>query len=194
MRRFAAIAAMLLLAACATVTNTLPPSEVPKLKLTSVRVSFAPEAHIQWEEGVRGYAAANAITDDQIAMASNDPKAKEFVRNKLATRLREGVERNLRPHLAGSRPVRLEIIVYNFTISSAVQRVIIGGSHFMIADATLVDASTGVPIVSHPKMSGNAMAGQGWAGVAVDAMIAGNETDRVINSYSDVYRNWLFKS
>ena len=194
MRRFAALAAMLLLAACATVENALPPSEAPKLKLTSVRVSFAPEPLIKWEEGMREpLAGANAITADQIAMAAEEPKFKEAVRNKLATRVREGLERNLRPKLAGSRPVRLEIVVYNFVVSSAVQRVVIGGCHFMIADATLVDASTGAPIVSHPKMNGTASAGQGWAGVAVDAMISGNDTDRVIDAYSQVFRNWLFR-
>ncbi|MDB5598830.1 MAG: hypothetical protein JWN71_874 [Xanthobacteraceae bacterium] len=193
MRRFAAIAAMLLLAACATATNTLKPGEVAKLKLTSVRVTFASDVVITWEDGVRGYAVANAITDDQIAMASNDPKAKEFVRNKLATRIRETLERNLRPHLAGSRPVRLEIVVQNFVISPAVQRIIIGGSHFMIADANLVDAATGATIVVYPKLYGGAVAGQGWAGAAVEAAIGGDQTERVLAGYSDTYRAWLFK-
>jgi hypothetical protein len=184
---------MLLLAACATLTNSLAPSDVPKLKLTSVRVTYTPDAIIQWEEGLRGYAAVNAVTDDQIAMASNDPKAKEFVRSKLATRVRETLERNLRPHLAGSRPVRLDVVVQNFVISPAVQRIVIGGSHFMIADANLVDAATGATIVAYPKLGGAAMAGQGWAGAAVEAAIGADQTDRVLVAYSEAYRAWLFK-
>jgi hypothetical protein len=169
----------------------LKPGEVAKLKLTSVRVTFASDVVIVWEDGVRGYAAANAITDDQIAMASNDPKAKEFVRNKLAIRIRDGLDRELRPSLAGSRPVRLDIVVRNFTVAPAVQRIIIGGSHMMIADANVVDAATGAILLTFPNVPGAPVTGQGWAGAAVEAAIGGDAADRVIASYGQNYAGYL---
>jgi hypothetical protein len=191
MRRLAALAAMLLLAACVSATNTLKPGEVAKLKLTSVRVTFAGDAVITWEDGVRGYAVANAISDDQIAMASNDPKAKAFVQNKLAARIKEGVERELRTVLAGTRPVRLDVVVRNFTVAPAVQRIIIGGSHMMIADANVVDATTGATLLTFPNVPGAPVTGQGWAGAAVEAAIGGDAADRVIASYGQNYAGYL---
>lgn len=193
MRRFSVLAATLMLAACATVTNSLAPSQVPTLKLTAVSVSYAPTAAIQWQDGWRAYAVAKAIPDDQLAQASNEPAAKAFMRNLLATRIKETLERNLRPELAGSRPVRLEITIHNFVVSPAIQRIVIGGGHFMIADANLVDAATGATIVAYPRLYGGAIAGQGWLGAAIEAAVADDPTTRVIAGYSARYRNWLFK-
>jgi hypothetical protein len=50
------------------------------LRLTAVAVSFAPDAQIVWEEGIRAYATAKTISDDQITAAANTPNTKVIAR------------------------------------------------------------------------------------------------------------------
>ena len=184
-------------AGCVTVQNSLRPEEPKTFKLTGVTVSYAKEAGIAWDDPYRAYAAAKAIPDDQLAIATNTPEAKAFAQNFLAPRIKAAAERHLSPLLAGTRPVRLEIVVYSFHIASAIQRVVIGGGFIMIADANLVDARTGATIVAYPKLVGAATAGQGILGtvvqVAYDAGQGVSEADRLMNNYVEQYANWLLK-
>src|SRR5258708_38475761 len=89
------------------------------MKLTGVTVNFAPEAVVQWEDGIRAYATARSIPDDEIATATNSPEGKAYVRNMLAPRIKAGVERALAGQLNGARPVRLGGTVKNFAIATA---------------------------------------------------------------------------
>jgi hypothetical protein len=101
--RLAALGGTLALAGCVTTAeNALSRNDIAGMKLTGVTVSFTPDAHIHWEEGIRAYATANAITDDQIATATNTPEGKAYVRNMLAPRIKSGVEKIM----AGSSTVR----------------------------------------------------------------------------------------
>ena len=68
-----------------------------------------------------------------------------------------------------------------------------GGGHNMVADAILVDARTGATILAYPKLVGIAFAGQGVLGTAVEAALAGNTTERVLDAYSKRYGDWLMK-
>jgi hypothetical protein len=168
--RMAALGAMLVLAGCVTTAeNSLSQSDIAGMKLTAVAVSFAPNAVIQWEEGIRAYAIAKTITDDQIATAANTPEGKAYVQNMLAPRIKAGIERVLAAQLNGSRPVRLDIVVKSFQLSSAVQRILIGGGRGMVADANLVDARSGALIVANPDLNAFMFAGQGVVGTAVQA-------------------------
>jgi hypothetical protein len=63
-------------------------------------------------------------------------------------------------------------------ISLTVQRIVLGGSHFMTADANLVDASTGATIVAYQKLVASTMAGQGLTGAAVEAAIGSHASER----------------
>jgi hypothetical protein len=185
------------LAGCVTTENALSRSDIDSLKLTGVNVGFTPDARIQWDEGVRAYATAKGISEEQIAEASNAPEAKAYVQNMLAPRVKSAIERKLAGQLHGSRPVRLDVVIHNFVISSAVQRILIGGTHMMIADASLVDARTGAVVVAHPKLVGQAFAGQGILGTAVEAAVdnaaARTTFDRIVESYSDRYSAWLLR-
>src|SRR5262245_48308155 len=105
--RFAALGLVLALAGCVTTENSLSPSDIASMKLTGVTVSFAPAAGVQWEDGIRAYATAKAITDDQIATAANTPEGKAYVLSMLAPRIKAGVEQAMAGQLVGSRPVRL---------------------------------------------------------------------------------------
>jgi hypothetical protein len=185
------------LAGCVTTENALSRSDIDSLKLTGVSVGFTPDAVIRWEEGVRAYATAKGLSEDQIASASNAPEAKAYVQNLLAPRVKAAMEKKLAGQLNGSRPVRLDVVIQSFVVSSAVQRILIGGTHAMIADANLVDTRTGAVVVAYPKLVGNAFAGQGVLGAvaeaAVDSAASRTTFDRIVESYSDRYQAWLLR-
>jgi hypothetical protein len=196
--RFGALAVLFALAGCVTAAeNSLSQNDIAGMKLTGVVVSYAPDAGVQWEEGFRAYAIAKSITDDQIATAIETPEGKAYVRNLLAPKIKAGVEKALAGQLNGSRPVRLEIVVKNFAISSAVQRILVGGGRGMTADANLVDARTGAVIIANPDLRALLMAGQGVLGTAVQAAIDNAATqsvvEQVVDRYGQNYRDWLLR-
>ena len=196
MARLAVLAGALALAGCVMTENSLSANDIASMKLAGVTVSYAPDAYIQWDDGIRAYAATKGITDDQMAVETNTPEGKAYVRTALAQRIKAVVERAMAGQLNGTRPVRLELVVHQFTISSAVQRIVIGGGHGMNADATLVDARTGAVIIAHPRLASVLYAGQGVLGTAVEAALTnGGQTtlDRVVDSYGGSYRDWLLR-
>jgi hypothetical protein len=185
-------------AGCKTAENSLRREDVASFKLTGVTVRYKPDASFMWEDAVRAYATASHIVDDKLAEASTSPQAKAYMQKYLADRIKSTLERNLSPKLAGTRPVRLEVVVLNFTVASAVQRILIGGSHMMVADAVLVDARTNAIIVSYPDLAASAAAGQGVLGTAVTAAVEAGQgvtpADRILTNYADGYSGWLIKA
>jgi Family of unknown function (DUF6778) len=176
-----------------TIENSLSPNDVASMKLTGVTVSFVPDAGIQWEDGIRAYATAKAITDDQISVAANTPEGKAYVQGMLAPRIKAGIERVMAGQLNGTRPVRLDVVVKRFALSSAVQRILIGGDRGMTADANLVDARTGAVIIANPDLRAFMLAGQGIVGTAVQAAIdnssAQSPADKLVDRYAESYRD-----
>ena len=195
--RIAALGGLLALAGCVTAENSLSQSDIASLRLTGVAVSFAPDARLQWEEGVRAYANSKSLMDDQMMAASETPEGRAYIQAMLGPRIKTGLEQTLTSQIAGTRPVRLEITVKNFIMASAAQRVIIGGGRGMIADATLVDARSGKVLIAYPALSAILATGQGIVGTMVQAAIdsgaAQSPTEKVIVHYGEVYRNWLLK-
>lgn len=196
--RIVALGGMLALAGCVTAANnSLSQSDIAGMKLTGVAVSFAPDARIQWEDGLRAYADSKAVSLEQAATMADAPEVKAFVQGLLAPRIKAGVEQVLVARLAGTRPVRLDIRVKSLLFPSAIQRVVIGGHRGMIADANLVDARTGALIVAYPELNAALYTGQGIVGAAVQAAIDNNATqtpvDKVSVRYGEIYRNWLLK-
>lgn len=193
--RIVALGAMLALAGCVTTENSLSQNDLASFKLTAVAVSFAPEAWVTWEDGIRAYANAKTISDDQITAAANTPEGKAYVQGLLAQRIKTGVEQAMAGQLVGTRPVRLDIVVKRFDLPSAVQRVLIGGHRGMTADATLVDARTGAVIIAYPDLNAFLYTGQGIAGSIVQAAIDNSDkqtpADKVIARYGETYRVWL---
>ena len=196
--RLAALGAALALAGCVTVENSLTQNDIAGMKLTGVTVSYAPNALIQWEDGIRAYATSKAITDDQIATAANTPEGKAYVQAMLAPVIKTGISKSLTGQLIGSRPVRLDVVVKSFALASAVQRLLIGGGRGMVADANLVDARTGAVIVAYPDLSAASYAGQGIVGTAVQAAIDNaseqSVAEKLASQYGGIYRNWLLRT
>ena len=195
--RLVALGGLLLLAGCVTANNSLSPNDIASMKLAGVAVSFAPDARIQWEDGLRAYADSKAVSLEQAATMADTPEAKAFVQGLLTPRIKAGVEQVLASRLAGTRPVRLDIRVKSLLFPSAIQRVVIGGHRGMIADANLVDARTGALILAYPELNASLYTGQGIVGAAVQAAIDNNATqtpvDKVSVRYGEIYRNWLLK-
>jgi hypothetical protein len=195
--RVAALGVALALAGCVTVENSLTQNDIADMKLTGVAVNVDPAAMIIWEDGLRAYAAAKGVPDDQIMGIARTPEAKAYVQNALAVRVKAGVERVMAGTLIGRRPVRLEVTVRNFQIAGPMMSILIGGGRGMTADATLVDARTGAVIITSPKESVALPAGSGLLGAAVQAAIdSGSEqsvTDKVIGTFGQDYRHWLLR-
>jgi hypothetical protein len=198
--RIAALGAALVLAGCVTAENSLSQNDIAGMKLTGVSVSFTPDAFIQWEDGIRAYATAKAITDDQIATATNTPEGRTYVRDMLAPVIKTGVTKSLAGQLNGSRPVRLDIVVKSFALSSAVQRILIGGGRDMTADANLVDARTGAIVIANPGLRAALLAGQGIVGIVGTAVHAAFDNaseqsvaEKLAYHYGENYRYWLLR-
>ena len=189
---------MLAFAGCVTTENSLSENDIASLRLTAVAVSFAPDTVVVWEEGIRAYANAKTISDDQITAAANTPEARAYVQGLLAPRIKSGIEQAMAGQLAGIRPVRLDIVVRNFALPSAVQRVFIGGQRGMTADATLVDARSGAVILAYPNLTAFLYTGQGITGTIVQAAIDNSDkqtpADKVIARYGETYRVWLLRN
>jgi len=181
------------LAGCATASNTLSVEQVGTFRLAGVNVAFAPDVHIWWGDGERAYAASKGQAATESDALAKTPEGQAYLRNTIAAKLKGAMERNLAGTLVGTRPVRAEVSVKNVTVVSAIQRVILGGHHQMIADVTLVDAKTGAILLPYAAQSTMALAGQGLGGALIDAALFAEPIDRVINNYAEQYGNWLLR-
>jgi hypothetical protein len=195
--RLAAFGPVLALSGCVTAENALLPNDIAAMKLTAVTVGFTPDASVNSEEGERAYAGAKALPSEQVTAATRTPDYKDTVHAMLGARIKAGVEQAVAGRLNGSRPVRLDLVVGEFTIPSVAQRLLIGGGPMMHASATLVDARTGAVIIAHPDVQAFLLRGSGIIGVAVASAMdnATNQTQesRLIAEYGRAYRSWLFR-
>jgi len=196
--RLGAMGLLLTLAGCVTTAEiSLSQNDIAGMKLTGVTVSYAPDAFVQWEDGVRAYAVSKSIPDHEITERTNTPEAKDFVRSMLAPKIKGAIEKEMAGQLIGTRPVRLDIVVKRFQLPSAVQRVLIGGHRVMTADANLVDARSGAVIIANADLSAFLYAGQGIVGAAVQAAVDNASQEGVVEKLADIYganyRNWLLR-
>lgn len=195
--RIAALSAALALAGCVTTENSLSQNDIGGMKLIGVAVSFAPNALVHYENIIRTLGIPRTMTDDQMAAAVRTPDGRAYLQGLLAPRIKAGIEKAMAGQLNGSRPVRLEVVVRSFDLSSAAQSVLIGGVRQLTADANLVDERTGAVIIAYPQLVAYLHAGAGLVGTAVQAAIDNaseqNPAEKLINLYGENYRNWLLR-
>jgi hypothetical protein len=193
----AALGAVLALAGCVTAENSLSQNDIAGMKLTGVTVTYAPTASIQWEDGVRAYAASKGSADAQVPSVARTPEGQAYVQNLLASRIKAGIERSMSGQLNGSRPVRLEVVVKRFDIPSAVQSIIVGGGRGMTADTNLIDARTGALIMANSSQGTYVPSGGGLLGTAIQAAVDNaaeqSPADKIVARYAEDYRNWLLR-
>jgi hypothetical protein len=181
------------LAACVTASNTLSTDQVESFGYAGVKVTFAPNATIWWGDGERAYAASKGLPATESEALAKTPEGQAYLRNAIASRVKTSADRYFTSTLNGTRPVRFEIVVTNVTIASGIQRVVLGGHHSMTADTTVVDAKTGAVLLPYPGQSAMALAGQGVAGVLIDAALLSDPIDRVVDDYMGQYARWFLR-
>jgi hypothetical protein len=196
MARLAVLAGALALTGCVTAENSLSANDIAAMKLTGVTVIYVPDPLVRWDDGIRAYALSKGIIDNS-AVPAYTPEGRAYIRALLAPRIKAGVEQAMAGELNGTRPVRLELVVHQFTIVPAVQQIVLGGDHEMRADANLVDARTGAIIIANPKLGAVIARGRGGliGAVAEGAFTNGGETtiERLADIYGKTYRNWLLR-
>ncbi|MBV9984073.1 hypothetical protein [Bradyrhizobium sp.] len=196
--RLAALFVALALGGCVTAENSLSQEDIASMKLTGVTVSFEPNARVQWDDGFRAYTAGRAIPNDEMAAAWARPEARTYVRTLLASEIKAGLEEAMAGQLNGARPVRLDIVVKEFNMSTVIESVMIGSNNHMIATANLVDARTGATILSNPDLQGFLPSKGGIIGTAVglamDHVFTKSPAERLIEQYGRAYRTWLIRS
>jgi hypothetical protein len=182
------------LAGCVTVENKLTKADVATFKLVDTKVSVAPDAKITWYEPLQAYAATKKIPDEQYADFIKTEDAKAHLNGLITGKVKGAMEKHMAGALNGSRPVRIEVVVTQFIIPTAAQRVIIGGSNMMTADVNLVDAKSGAVILAYPKFTWAVQAGQGIGGVIAQAIVDSTiqpSTDSLIEQHAMFYKIWL---
>ncbi|MEJ0076261.1 MAG: hypothetical protein WDO17_12585 [Alphaproteobacteria bacterium] len=182
------------LAGCVTATNSLSKQDVATFRYAGTSVRFAPDVKIWWGDGERAYAASKGQPATESEILAKTPEGQAYLRDTITTKLKVAVERQVAAGMIGTRPVRIEIIVKDVTIASAIQRVLVGGHHTMTADVNLVDAKTGAIIAPYAAQSAMSFAGQGIGGALVDAALLAEPIDRVINNYAEQYAGWLLRT
>lgn len=186
---------------------------VARLKLQSISVVAAPDAQWNWGNAEQEFveqqksvpdpgrktkimetgalSTQGSTGDGEYAAMVASAEGKAYVAGKATARLKSALDQTLLPELqSGTQPVVLEIKVHQFSVPSAVQRVIIGGAPVVVASAELKDAATGAVLASRPRYTAAAFAGNGWGGVLVDQALDDLDV-RVTRNFAESYRDWL---
>ena len=192
-RRVVALPALALaLAGCmTTASNTLPQDRVASFRVTAVNVGFSRDARIVWGDGERAYAATKGLPAHQSDTVANTPEAQSYMRNVIGSKMKAAMGRRLSERLKGSNPVRVDVTISELSLSSAVQRILVGGHHTLTADVSLVDAKTGAVLIEYPAQKSTSMAGQGIGGALLDQALLAEPLDRVADGYASEYAYWL---
>jgi hypothetical protein len=193
-------------AGCATSTNSLSKLELEQIFIESVDVRYAPNAEIWWGNAEREYAAKVTAegkapkkkgssdlpgdnSGDDYREIMSTPEAQAYLRDKLAGLIKQRFSQDVSPHFRGTRAMRVEVEVHNFTIPSPLQRVALGGTPMLFAITVLKDAATGKEVAKLDKGAAG-MAFGGVLGVALDQGLPDLE-DRVLDAYSQNVSEWL---
>jgi hypothetical protein len=128
---------------------------------------------------------------EEYASLVNTPEAQAYVRDKLASKLKERLQAEVIPHFQGTRRARLDVHVVGFVIPNAAQRVVLGGNPMLGAITTLKDAQTGAELAKSDRLAA-AYAGQGVLGVLADQAFSDLE-DRVMDTYVAQVQGWLLQ-
>ena len=188
---------VLLLAAalggCVTVANTVSPDQVAGYRLEGVAVSYAPDALIWWGDGERDFAVSRGLSPLASESLAQTPEAQAYVRAAIAAKVREAFTKRLAGELVGAQPVRVDVVIRTVQISSAAQRILIGGSHILKGDVNLSDPKTGRVLVAFPAQQAAAAGGGGLLGVALDNALRSDPIDLAVDAYADQYAKWLLR-
>jgi len=210
-RNGAALAALLLLAGCASIPNNpLNLNRIGTMRLQTVDVQVAPDATIWWGQAERDFAekhgaevtaelrktkaGAEEVEKNPGSAIANSPAAQAYIRQEAARRLQSGLLREVSAEMHGQEPVRLEVTIHRVSMPSAAQRAVLGGQPILAASVRLAEAGSGREIVTYPNLTVVINAGNGVVGVMVDQFATGDHFDELVGKFSAQYRQWLVKT
>lgn len=179
------------LAGCVTAQNPLSRQDVETFRLASVHVGIDSAATLWWGDGDRAYARSKGRSEADSEELSKTPEARAFVAQLASAKISAALEQQLKPVLTGPRPVKVNVHLRRLYLASAIQRVVVGGAHEMVADVTVTDAKTGAVLVNYPEFRAIALAGQGIGGAMLDAALMADPIDRLTLNFASKYREWL---
>ena len=99
----------------------------------------------------------------------------EDVRTVIAPKFKAAVERQFAQRFKGTTPVRIEVTVKRVIVTSAFQRVVLGGPQSMTVDMTMVDPRTKSVLLSYPDRTAQMSPRGGVMEVALEGAISGND-------------------
>lgn len=179
------------LAGCVTMQNPLSQRDVETFRLASIHVATDSAATLWWGDGDRAYARYKGRSDAESEELSKTPEARAFIAKLASAKISAALEQQLKPVLTGPRPVKIDVNLRRLYVASAIQRVVVGGGHELVADVTVTDAKTGAVLVSYPEFHSMALAGQGIGGTMLDAAFMADPIDRLALNFATKYREWL---
>lgn len=200
------LAALVLLGGCATATMTLSQDELRSIRIERVDIVYAPDAVISWDKVEYEYVSSiqgaekakkpwKQVANDEKAKwdehsrIARSPEGQAHIRGKLTDEFKRRLGETVVPQFQGNRPVVLEVNVLSFSIPTAGERIMLGGSPVMGAVTVLKDARTGQELAKMDRAAG-AAAGNGVLGVLVDQAFSDLE-DRLFNAYIDQLHDWM---
>lgn len=180
-----------LIAGCNTIQNPLAQQQVEAFRLATVDVDVSDKTTLWWGDGDRAFARSKGLSEIDSEALSKTPEARAFIAQAASAKLGAALEQQLRPVLAGQRPVKVVVHLRHLYVASIIQRIMVGGHHELTADVTLVDARTGATLLAYPEFRTTALAGQGIGGTFVDAAVMAAPIDRLVRNFATSYRDWL---
>lgn len=200
------LAALMLLGGCATATINLSQEELRSIRLERVDVVYTPDTIISWDKVEYDYVNSIQSADkakkpwkqvandekskwDEHSRIARSPEGQAHMRGKLTDEFKRRLGQAIVPQFQGNRPVVLEVNVVSFSIPTAGERIMLGGSPVMGIVTVLKDARTGQELAKMDRGVG-AAAGNGVLGVLVDQAFSDLE-DRLFNAYIDQLQDWL---
>lgn len=198
--RICLFVALSLLAGCAG----LPKPELSaalrdQYHVAEVVVDAPEDAELWWGDAERELAAkegvmfsdggdGSAISQEEFAKR---PATRAYVGKKIAGIVQAAVQDKTEGLLNGSQAARLRLQVRSLHISSAIQRVIVGGGHNMSVEAWMVDMKTGQELTPRQKFIAVVFAGNGIGGVLADQIVNATMKDPVYRLADDIGQKTL---
>lgn len=202
-----AFALLLHLTGCATASISMSKDELQSMRIERVEVVYAPDAMISWDKEETAYfqtvkakaekpKAWKQVMAEDVEAAKNEyqrvlntPEARAHLQAKLTEEVRRRLTDRVLPNFQGTRSVTLQVEVKGFSVPSAAQRVLLGGSPVFGAVTTIRDAKTGAELAKLDRAAAG-YAGNGVLGVLADQALSDLE-DRVLDAYNQQVLDWL---
>ena len=165
LKKFAAVAAMLSLAACGMPPNALKPAQRNAI--------FVKDATIGWS------------IDDAKKTANAEYVA---AKDEFAQKLEAAVEQEFRSSPSGAEPVVFKVNVKNYSRVGAAMGNLIGGSNMVIADVTVARESDGQVLGVYEDVMGMHASNGGVIGLVAQAVTKPDIEQIMANSFAATMR------